>query len=307
MIKDKLPIKLGATREVEEQFLKELRDQNNPAPQPGGIAKLKSFFPFTDDSTKQKEVPQKVTEGASPFTDDSATRKEYPVYSGCLNYFPDAIGAIAKQTLAGMEGSNEEIIADSLKCGDWATVALASVILLQRKINPDRQGVSLDLNLYSFMLWHADALAAICHLSKEGNDKHNPGEPLHWSRDKSNDHKDCIARHLIDGDWVELAWRALANLQIELENGYDISKEMDQYEPELPDEEFDEKEEIIARMLDLNTPPVKKVVLCTYDLDEPAHEIQKGRKYTVKKATNSDYILEESSGLPYPKVWFKEA
>lgn len=76
-----------------------------------------------------------------------------------------------------------------------------------------------------------DALAAVAELSKAGNDKHNPGEPLHWSREKSSDHADCVGRHLIDlgPDWTDvdhedglmhaqkLAWRALAVLQIAIE------------------------------------------------------------------------------------------
>jgi hypothetical protein len=71
-----------------------------------------------------------------------------------------------------------------------------------------------------------DAIAAVAAVSKAGNDQHNPGEPLHWSRDKSNDHADCIGRHLlergrldIDGGRhsAKLAWRALALLQLELE------------------------------------------------------------------------------------------
>lgn len=71
------------------------------------------------------------------------------------------------------------------------------------------------------------ALAEVAKLSKAGNDKHNPGEPLHWARGKSMDHADCIARHLIDrGSFdpkdgtrhtASLAWRALALLQEELE------------------------------------------------------------------------------------------
>jgi len=71
------------------------------------------------------------------------------------------------------------------------------------------------------------ALAAVAKLSKLGNDKHNPGEPLHWTREKSMDHADCIARHLIDrgaidpetglSHTVQIAWRALAMLQIEEE------------------------------------------------------------------------------------------
>ena len=70
------------------------------------------------------------------------------------------------------------------------------------------------------------AIAEVARLSKAGNDQHNPGEPLHWAREKSTDHADCIARHLIDRGTVDsdgqrhsakLAWRALALLQMELE------------------------------------------------------------------------------------------
>lgn len=70
------------------------------------------------------------------------------------------------------------------------------------------------------------ALADVARLSKVGNDKHNPGEDLHHARSKSNDHADCIMRHLaergtVDTDGIlhdtKVAWRALAMLQEELE------------------------------------------------------------------------------------------
>lgn len=74
------------------------------------------------------------------------------------------------------------------------------------------------------MRYFPDALAAVARLSKAGNDKHNPGEPLHWSREKSTDHGDCIARHQITFDQIDpesgeyhaagVAWRALAQLQL---------------------------------------------------------------------------------------------
>jgi hypothetical protein len=67
------------------------------------------------------------------------------------------------------------------------------------------------------------ALAAVARVSHSGNDKHNPGQPIHWARGKSMDHSDCIARHLLDiesvnsqgeyEDAMALAWRALAKLQ----------------------------------------------------------------------------------------------
>jgi hypothetical protein len=70
------------------------------------------------------------------------------------------------------------------------------------------------------------AMAEIGRLSKAGNDQHNPGQPLHWAREKSADHADCIVRHLIQRGAVDtdgqrhsakMAWRALAFLQEELE------------------------------------------------------------------------------------------
>lgn len=72
-----------------------------------------------------------------------------------------------------------------------------------------------------------NALAEVARLSRAGNDKHNPGEPLHWARGKSMDHADCIIRHLADRGTVDeedgishsakVAWRALALLEEELE------------------------------------------------------------------------------------------
>lgn len=71
------------------------------------------------------------------------------------------------------------------------------------------------------------ALREVARLSKVGNDKHNPGEPLHHARGKSMDHADTIMRHLADRGIVDpedgirhstkVAWRALALLQEELE------------------------------------------------------------------------------------------
>lgn len=84
-----------------------------------------------------------------------------------------------------------------------------------------------DLPLATGVLdYFSAAIAEVARLSKAGNDKHNPGEPLHWARGKSMDHADCILRHLtergtLDTDGIlhdaKVAWRALALLQEELE------------------------------------------------------------------------------------------
>lgn len=76
------------------------------------------------------------------------------------------------------------------------------------------------------LMYFPDAIAAVAECSRVGNDQHNPGQPLHWARDKSQDHADCAVRHLmeagsIDSDKVrhsaKAAWRCLALLQLELE------------------------------------------------------------------------------------------
>lgn len=70
------------------------------------------------------------------------------------------------------------------------------------------------------------ALMEVARVSVIGNQQHNPGEPLHWAKEKSTDEPDCIVRHLIqrgtrDTDGArhsaKVAWRALAMLQREIE------------------------------------------------------------------------------------------
>lgn len=85
-----------------------------------------------------------------------------------------------------------------------------------------------DLPIHSGVVkYFPDALAMVARVSKLGNDQHNPGEPLHWSRGKSNDHLDCAMRHLVgagtlddDGQMhlAKAAWRILAALQLEYED-----------------------------------------------------------------------------------------
>lgn len=71
-----------------------------------------------------------------------------------------------------------------------------------------------------------DAIAAVAELSWKATQQHHPGAPMHWDRNKSSDHPDCLLRHLmergtLDTDGVrhsaKVAWRALAILQLEIE------------------------------------------------------------------------------------------
>lgn len=70
------------------------------------------------------------------------------------------------------------------------------------------------------------AMAAVANVSFVGNEQHNPGQPMHWNRGVSEDHADCLVRHLteagtLDADGLrhtaKVAWRALALLESELE------------------------------------------------------------------------------------------
>jgi hypothetical protein len=70
-----------------------------------------------------------------------------------------------------------------------------------------------------------NGLSEVARVSQAANDQHNPGEEMHWSWGKSNDHADCILRHLVDRGAVDtdgllhtakVAWRALALLEEEL-------------------------------------------------------------------------------------------
>jgi hypothetical protein len=71
------------------------------------------------------------------------------------------------------------------------------------------------------------ALAAVAECSRLSNEKHNPGEPMHHARGKSADHADALVRHQVDRGKIDpddgirhstkVAWRALAQLQEELE------------------------------------------------------------------------------------------
>jgi len=82
--------------------------------------------------------------------------------------------------------------------------------------------------IYSGVLkYFPDALAAVAECSKKGNDQHNPGQPLHWAKEKSTDEHDALVRHLMEAGTVDtdgirhsakVAWRALAALQRELDS-----------------------------------------------------------------------------------------
>jgi len=61
-----------------------------------------------------------------------------------------------------------------------------------------------------------NAIAAVSHLSYKGSKQHHPDKPVHWDMSKSGDELDAMMRHMIDGDWEQVAWRAMSNLERKL-------------------------------------------------------------------------------------------
>jgi dATP/dGTP diphosphohydrolase len=70
------------------------------------------------------------------------------------------------------------------------------------------------------------ALIEVAKVSYVGNEQHNPGQKLHWSRNKSADHADTMLRHFAERGTIDIdntrhlakaAWRILAMLQLEME------------------------------------------------------------------------------------------
>jgi hypothetical protein len=92
-------------------------------------------------------------------------------------------------------------------------------------VQTNRKAYPLITGLFDYF---PKALLEVSHVSYVGNDQHNPGQPLHWDRAKSQDDIDAFGRHFLesrsktfDTDGVrylaKCAWRLLAYLEKELE------------------------------------------------------------------------------------------
>lgn len=120
-------------------------------PEEQGVLNSQGGIEFTEEETPiELQSNQRV----------EFTRKETPIFTGVLNYFPDAIREVAKCSYVGQQ-------------------------------------------------------------------QHNPDKPLAWDRSKSGDELDALSRHLLESGTIDtdgirhsakVAWRALANLQKEIEN-----------------------------------------------------------------------------------------
>lgn len=105
-------------------------------------------------------------------------------------------------------------------------------IIAKPKLDPEEsKRRKLQVVFDGFLQYYPRATKEVANYSRLGNDKHNPGQPLHWAKEKSQDQANCAGRHLIDigPDWmardpefntfhaVGLAWRSMALLETVLE------------------------------------------------------------------------------------------
>ena len=98
-----------------------------------------------------------------------------------------------------------------------------------------------------FLRYFPDACIAVSQCSYLANEQHNPGEPMHWARDKSPDELDSMMRHALhagemDTDGIrhstKVAWRAMANLQKEIEaENVNTSPQVDVRQPIMDEED----------------------------------------------------------------------
>jgi len=79
----------------------------------------------------------------------------------------------------------------------------------------ERKMIPLYRGLFCYF---PDALVEVAKQSVKGNLQHHPDSlDIWWDKSKSKDELDALLRHMLEGDWAAMAWRALAHLQRQLD------------------------------------------------------------------------------------------
>ena len=139
----------------------------------------------------------------------------------CDSHEPAGYAVVVDNPLRARDHSSPAAAPTAVaKAAPFVPLALADS--KQRKMMPVISGV-ID--------YFPDAIAAVAYVSYLGNQKHNPGQDLHWARGKSDDHIDCLGRHLLSRDGVdqdgimefaEMVWRGMAALQLHIEKKFNL-------------------------------------------------------------------------------------
>lgn len=248
-LETKIDAELDERAELRSGFARTARDTIPSS------ASAPAYAPLTDAVYANREREEADEEYARAVQADndrlrSEERKRTPLCTGLLDYCPDALDLIAfaaEDELPPADAKDfdlEEIVINALRYRDrdgapqWSEYrrgCLAALAILHREITgapPAHTAVEVcDLRpgLGTLFVTHFLAFEAIAQVSWHGNNKHNPGQPLHHSREKSTDHPDCALRHLtnnatdpggFDGPFMHaaaLCWRMLMLTQIALE------------------------------------------------------------------------------------------
>jgi len=105
---------------------------------------------------------------------------------------------------------------DDVSATEWDAIN-KSALAQKRKdsVLPEDAQARKDIPVYTgFINYFPRAIAAVAKISLIGGLQHGQtAETLHWDRSKSGDELDAMMRHILDGDWEQVAWRAMANLE----------------------------------------------------------------------------------------------
>ena len=105
---------------------------------------------------------------------------------------------------------------DDVSASQWDEIN-RSALAQKRKgsLLPEGAKERKDIPVYTgFINYFPRAIAAVAKISLIGGLQHGQtAETLHWDRSKSGDELDAMMRHILDGDWEQVAWRAMANLE----------------------------------------------------------------------------------------------
>lgn len=133
----------------------------------------------------------------------------------------DRVAYVLSSAVSEPKGASKREPGEIIEVDDPRDIALVQAMPVDSQARKD---VPITTGVFDYF---PAALAYVARVSKAGNDKHNPGQPLHWARGKSTDQADAIGRHLLERGGIDpdtgmrysaqLAWRALALLQLELE------------------------------------------------------------------------------------------
>lgn len=140
-----------------------------------------------------------------------------------LRGWRDSVGARAEHALAVWLGLHV-FVQDESKVAVGGSVdhdCDVNYVDADASILPEEAKSRKRFPMYSGLVkYFPNALALVSHVSWVGNEQHHPGTPVHWDKAKSSDEPDALMRHIAEGEWDKVAWRALANLERLLAKGW---------------------------------------------------------------------------------------